>query len=111
MRLTTVTGVRVPSRRVARLMLLLGTLLLVLHAFGNDVSALTLTGYGDEVSSGFPLSAGLATFRMQHDGTGYFGVVLRDDLGGWVDLLVSEIGSFDGGRAVGIDSPGIHLLD
>jgi hypothetical protein len=28
-----------------------------------------------------------------------------------VELLVNEIGSFDGSKAIGIDAPGLHLLD
>jgi PKD repeat protein len=54
------------------------------------------TGHGQEFSP-----AGSANFI----------VLLLDDQGDWVELLVNEIGSFDGSKAIGIDAPGLHLLD
>gem|GEM_PF-568130 len=71
----------------------------------------TYTGYGQEFSPFFTLGSGLTTFHMEHDGSANFIVWLLDDQGDWVELLVNEIGSFDGSKAIGIDSPGIHLLD
>jgi len=69
------------------------------------------TGHGQEFSPFFTLGSGLTTFHMEHTGTSNFAIWLLDAQGDWVDLLVNEIGSFDGSKAIGIDAPGIHLLD
>jgi len=72
---------------------------------------LSFTGHGPQVSDAFTLASGLTTFHMEHSGSANFIVWLLDDQGDWVDLLVNKIGSFDGSKAIGIDAPGIHLLD
>jgi len=72
---------------------------------------LAFTGHGQQVTNAFSLGGGLTTFHMEHSGSRNFIVWLLDAHGGLVDLLVNEIGSFNGGKAVGIDAPGIHLLD
>ena len=72
---------------------------------------MTFTGHGQQASPSFTLGSGLTTFHMEHTGSANFVVVLLDDQGNWVDLLVNEIGSFNGSKAIGIDAPGIHLLD
>jgi hypothetical protein len=71
----------------------------------------TYTGDGQEYSAFFTLSAGTASFHLEHAGTSNFAVVLLDDRGRWVDLLVNEIGSCSGSEAVEIDTRGIYLLD
>ncbi|MCK4222094.1 MAG: PKD domain-containing protein, partial [Dehalococcoidia bacterium] len=71
----------------------------------------TYSGVGKQVSPFFTLASGLATFHMEHTGSSNFIILLLDNQGQWVELLVNEIGSFSGGKAVGIDTPGIHLLD
>jgi hypothetical protein len=48
---------------------------------------------------------------MEHTGISNFAVWILDDQGAKVDLLVNVIGSFNGSKAIGIDTPGIHLLD
>ncbi|MDI6885804.1 MAG: hypothetical protein QMD22_05555 [archaeon] len=48
---------------------------------------------------------------MTHDGDSNFAVRLLDDEGDKVDLLVNEIGEFDGSKAVGIKKQGDYILD
>lgn len=71
----------------------------------------TFTGRGQQVSPMFKLASGLTIFHMAHDGGSNFAVVLLDNKGNWVELLVNEIGSFDGAKAVGIRRAGVYLLD
>ena len=71
----------------------------------------TLGGEGQQVSSFFEMEAGLAIFRLTHDGRSNFAVWLIDSQGQRVELLVNEIGSFDGSTAIGIDQTGVHILD
>jgi len=75
-------------------------------------------GYGDDVSSKFTLEAGITIITMAHRGDSNFAIKLLDNTGGLVDLLVNEIGVFDGSVAIGVRAdniigarPGIHLLD
>jgi autonomous glycyl radical cofactor GrcA len=72
---------------------------------------ITLSGTGQEATSKFSLEKGLSIFRMSHDGDSNFAIWLLDDEGDKVELLVNEIGSFDGSKAVGIKKHGDHLLD
>jgi hypothetical protein len=76
------------------------------------------TGQGDDVSSEFTLGEGITIITMTHDGESNFAIQLFDDTGGLVDLLVNEIGVFDGSVAIGViedniigAEPGIHVLD
>jgi hypothetical protein len=69
------------------------------------------TGKGQQVSPMFSLSSGLAIFRMTHDGRANFAIFLYDASGRRLDLLVNEIGPFDGSKAVRIGNAGIYILD
>ena len=71
----------------------------------------TLKGKGQQASEVFYLDKGLARFEMTHDGDSNFAVWLLDDEGDKVELLVNEIGEFDGSKAVSIRNSGIYLLD
>lgn len=71
----------------------------------------TFSGTGQQVSPFIILSEGLTRFQMRHDGSHNFAIVLLDGRGDWVDLLVNEIGPFDGSKATGIRQPGPYLLD
>jgi len=77
----------------------------------------TFTGKGDSVSSPFTLEKGTVKFEMTHDGYSNFAMWLYDSEGRRVDLLVNEIGTFEGSKVVGVTgqilgaSPGIHYLD
>jgi hypothetical protein len=77
----------------------------------------TFSGRGPDVPPPFMLEMGVARFEMTHDGSSNFAVWLLDREGGRVDLLVNEIGPFQGSTAVGVTadgfdaSPGVHYLD
>jgi len=71
----------------------------------------TFTGTGPKVSSLFWLDKTLTTFEMSHDGSSNFAVWLLDSNGENVDLLVNEIGSFDGSTAIGVPAAGVYILD
>lgn len=69
------------------------------------------SGHGPQVTPFFVLSRGLAIFRMTHNGSSNFAVVLKDSDGEWVDLLANVIGSFDGSKSTHIERTGSYLLD
>jgi hypothetical protein len=75
-----------------------------------DKAPLTLSGKSQQVTKPFYLNTGLATFKMMHDGESNFAIWLIDAKGNNKELLVNEIGSFDGSKAVGVKS-GVYLLD
>ena len=72
---------------------------------------ITLSGSGQQASSKFILSSGLSVFKMTHSGSGNFAVELLDSNGKTVELLANTIGSFNGSKAVGIQSNGTYLLN
>ena len=72
---------------------------------------LTLSGKGQKASDFFHLSQGLIIFRMTHDGQSNFAIWLLDTQGNTVDLLVNDIGPFDGSTAVGIQQSENYLLN
>jgi len=77
----------------------------------------TFTGKGPSVPQPFYLEGGIATFHMIHDGASNFIIWLYDRDGYSIDLLVNEIGPFDGSTVVGVTgqifdaAPGIHYID
>lgn len=71
----------------------------------------TFTGTGPKASPVFWLDDVLTTFDMSHDGASNFGIWLLDSNGDPVDLLVNEIGDFDGSTAVGVPAAGVYILD
>jgi hypothetical protein len=56
----------------------------------------SLSGIGDDVQSFTVTGTGMRIFMMSHDGTRNFAVVLKDQSGNWVALIVNEIGSYLG---------------
>ena len=70
-----------------------------------------LQGRGQQASSKFNLSPGLATFMMTHDGGGPFAVVLQDSMGEYIELLVNTTGDFNGSTAAQIGGAGTYILD
>lgn len=76
----------------------------------NEVP-LTLSGNGQEASEFFYLNSGMRRFTMSHSGSGHFSMVLYSAEGDYIDLLVNEIGSFDGSKAVSLSKSGNYLLD
>lgn len=75
------------------------------------VEPLALSGKGQQATEMFTLPAGLVVFEMQHDGESNFIVHLIDDQGKRVEYMVSEIGQFNGSKAVRVPSAGRYLLD
>lgn len=71
----------------------------------------TLTGKGQTASEFVQLESGLTTFKMKHSGSSNFAIVLLDEEGDSVELLVNEIGKFDGSRAIGVPYSGIYIMD
>jgi len=86
------------------------------HPTSASKPPLTFTGEGTRVSPPFMLESGIATFYMKHYGSGNFIIWLYDSEGHRVELLVNEIGPFEGSTIVGVTgqlfeaSPGIHYL-
>jgi len=72
---------------------------------------ITLSGSGQEASDIFELIEGVAIFELENTGSGHFGIWLMDDMGNNVELLVNEIGPFDGSKIVRIDREGEYILD
>lgn len=72
---------------------------------------MTLTGKGDKASDPVYLDKGLVRFKMTHDGDSNFIIWLFDSKGNSEDLLVNEIGEFDGSQALRIPSSGVYVLD
>lgn len=70
-----------------------------------------LSGTGQKATEKIRLQAGLANFSMKHDGSSNFSIFLLDDMGNREELLVNEVGSFDGSKAVQIPETGNYLLD
>jgi len=69
-----------------------------------------LSGSGQTATEPFELEAGLSVFRMTHQGNRNFIVWLLDSNGRRVDLLVNEIGSSSGSKAIRIARSGTYLL-
>jgi len=76
-----------------------------------EPSPITLSGTGQQASKKFSLESGLSIFKMTHTGTSNFAVILMDSDGQRVELLVNDIGKFDGSKAVGIAKKGEYILD
>ncbi|MCK4388487.1 MAG: hypothetical protein KAW00_06905 [Dehalococcoidia bacterium] len=78
---------------------------------------ITLQGTGATATETFALEKGLSIFHMTHDGASNFIIWLYDRDGYSIDLLVNEIGPFDGSTVVGVTgqifdaAPGIHYID
>lgn len=71
----------------------------------------SFTGTGQQVSSFVQLEKGLSTFKLKHTGKSNYIVALMDKRGNTQELLVNEIGDFDGSKAVGIVKTGLYLLN
>jgi hypothetical protein len=76
------------------------------------------SGQGDDVSAKFTLEQGITIITMTHNGESNFSIKLLDNTGELADLLVNEIGVFDGSVGIGVREdnwigakPGTHILD
>jgi len=70
----------------------------------------TFTGNSRTVTDFFKVDGGLTRFELKYDGDGNFIIWLLDKDGNKIELLVNEISSFDGSKAIGLNK-GIYLLD
>lgn len=69
------------------------------------------SGRGKQATALFQWPAGLARIRMRHDGRRNFAIWLLDSSGRRVDLLVNEIGPFDGTKAIRIPRNDVYIMD
>lgn len=72
---------------------------------------ITLSGSGQQATSKFHLQKGLSTFKLTYTGGSNFSVWLLDSSGNNIELLANDIGTFDGSKAVQIDTDGDYLLN
>ncbi len=77
----------------------------------QEPQPISLSGASQQASDKFVLESGLSIFKMTHDGSSNFAITLLDENGQRVELLVNEIGPFNGSKAVGITMSGTHILD
>ena len=78
----------------------------------------TYSGIGDDVPSAFMLEDGNVKFELSHDWDSNFIVKLYNNDGEYMELLVNEIGEYDGSTSIKVGdsytadtSEGIHYLD
>ena len=72
----------------------------------------TVNGTGKQLTDPVHVSEGLAIITMKHQGSSNFAIWLdRQDTGDRLDLLVNEIGSWQGSRAISIDTSGDYLFE
>lgn len=72
---------------------------------------INLSGSGQQASSKFLLTSGLSIFKMSHNGSDNFSIMLLDESGKQIELLVNEIGSYNGSKAFGIKTESTYVLD
>jgi hypothetical protein len=77
----------------------------------EERSKRSFRGYGQEATSTFSLSEGLAVVTLKHRGSRNFIVDLLNDHGNGTVLLTNTIGSCSISRAVRVDSSGRYLLN
>jgi hypothetical protein len=69
------------------------------------------SGRGDTATSFFTLEKGISKFTMTHSGSSNFIIWLYNQNGERVELLVNEIGSFNGSHALGIEATTNYMLN
>ncbi len=79
---------------------------------------IVLNGTGDTVTQTFTLTAGNTIYSITHNGTGYFGIWLKDQAGAQKELLVNTAGTYSGNVLKGVTddniigaTPGTYYLD
>lgn len=70
----------------------------------------SFSGNGQFATRPFRIEGGLRKFELTHNGESNFAVMLLDEYGNDVDLLVNKIGKFDGSTAGSVDG-GLYVLD
>lgn len=76
-----------------------------------EESKLSLSGSGDTATEMIELEAGFAVFEGSYSGSGNFIVQLMDENGNNVELLVNEIGSYNGKTFAIINTDGNYYLN
>ena len=71
----------------------------------------TFSGIGDSAVPAFNLNKGLAIFEMSHNGGANFAIQLYSSTGGYVDLLVNTIGTFNGSKVISLDHTGQYTMN
>ena len=74
-------------------------------------SKIVLSGSGDTSTDMITLEAGFAVFEGNYSGSSNFIVQLMDENGNNVELLVNEIGSYNGKTFATINAPGDYYLN
>ena len=77
----------------------------------SDIAPISLSGTGQQAAGPTNLMKGLSIFSIKHSGNRHFSIWLKDDKGNNVNLLVNEVGSFDGSKAVEIPNDGDYYFD
>ena len=75
------------------------------------IEPISLSGTSKAATDTFRLTYGLARIKMTHTGSSNFAVALMDTEGNQLELLVNEIGAFDGSTAIQVPINGDYLLD
>jgi hypothetical protein len=75
-----------------------------------SAAPLSFSGVGERVTQLFSLQGGFVTFEASHNGNSNFIVRLRNAQGQLEELIVNEIGPYDGTRGFGLEA-GQYLLD
>lgn len=77
----------------------------------DKFETMSLSGVGKKATENFFLPSGLLRFTLHHEGSSNFSVKLLNSDGEFIELLVNDIGDFDGSTAVAIDEEGEYLLN
>lgn len=72
---------------------------------------IVLNGAGQQAADPVELIAGLATVKMKHSGESNFSIWVLDKYADRIELLVNEIGPFDGSKAFQVPADGTYTLD
>jgi hypothetical protein len=76
------------------------------------VMPIITSGFGDTLTTSVPLTSGLAVFTLSHDGSSNFAIWFHEEsTGERLDLLVNEIGPFNGRIAIEIPVDSTYLYD
>jgi hypothetical protein len=88
-----------------------GIVVLAITAGAVPAAAQNLSGTGQQATDLFPLTEGLATFDVEHQGSGTFTIRLLDDQGMLIEQLAQGEGAFRGSKAVRVPRSGQYLYD
>lgn len=76
------------------------------------IDDIKISGSGDSATNFVDLEKGLSLFQMSHNGSANFIVqLINKETGGTIELLVNEIGKYEGTTYANIESKGQYLLE